>query len=230
MSTNRKNSKFFGRTSNKSNTIKKPTKSNTKSKKNSTQQEKPASSNCNNGKNNTESNKSSSNILESQKRQGCFSHNRSKDARMRKGQTQNKRQGGVGPRRVRERSVFPWKFGGIPAKFVSIGCKKLSLTFWKVEHCQGGRRVRRSTAQKQQHAQAEAKTAATASSRIRNSTNSTNKNPESVTAKTCGSRGCVFPCNFVRLCSRLFFLDTSQNSQSLVVDFFGSLMVGANQL
>ena len=30
---------------------------------------------------------------------------------------------GVGPRRVWEggESVFPWKFGGIPANFVSIG-------------------------------------------------------------------------------------------------------------
>ena len=32
-----------------------------------------------------------------------------------------------------------WKFGGIPANFVSINCKNLLLTFWKVKHCKGGR-------------------------------------------------------------------------------------------
>ena len=55
------------------------------------------------------------------------------------------------------RSVFPWKFGGIPANFVSIGCKKLLLTFGRSNTATvGGERGRRSAAQKQQQAQAAA--------------------------------------------------------------------------
>ena len=48
---------------------------------------------------------------------------------------------------MRERSVFPWKFGGcqqiwlqlVEVKGVPINCKNMLLTFWKVKDCKGGR-------------------------------------------------------------------------------------------
>ena len=60
--------------------------------------------------------------------------------------------GREGERRI----VFPWKFCGTPANFVSIGCTKMLLTFWKVKHCKGamegvdGQRPKRSNKHKQQ--------------------------------------------------------------------------------
>ena len=94
-----------------------------------------------------------------------------------------------------------------------------------------GRRPKSSNNQKQQQKQRQQQAAtgtqatrkAATSSRIRSSTNSTNNNPETVRAKRCGSRRWRLPVEF-RLCSRLFFLDTSKICSNWSLTFFGSFM------
>ena len=90
------------------------------------------------GKKSTKSNKSSTNILEGQKRQGCVFHTTTAARRPECGERGKPRTikakrcvtpKGGGEEGEERRSVFPWKFGGIRANFVSIGCKKLLVTF-----------------------------------------------------------------------------------------------------
>ena len=154
---------------------------------------------------------------------------------------------GVGPRTMGRwweggrRSVFPWKFGGIPANFVlkwlrSKGSNQLykiviyilegqTLQRWEGRGGEGGfdgRRPKSSNKHKQQQKRRQQQAAtgtqatrkAATSSRIKSSTNSTNNNPEKVRAKRCGSR------RWGRASSRgisvvfeAFFSGCKQNSQ-----------------
>ena len=104
----------------------------------------------------------------------CFSHIN--------GNPEKLRPRGVGPRRV-----------VVPANFVSIGCQKMLLTFWKVKHCKGGRRGcfdgRRPKKQQQAASHNKNTNNKKSSNKQQNQEqNSTNNNPETVRAKRCGSR------------------------------------------